>query len=473
VWYRIYLTVRDSGGQTHTSARDVRPRTHLSDLSWTGTPVNGWGPVERDMSNGEQAAGDGRTLTLDQVAYTKGLGVHAPSDVRYPLAGQCSGKLIADVGVDDEVGTGGSVVFQVWLDGVKAYDSGVVTQATVRQPVNLGVAGVNELRLVVTDGGDGKSKDHADWAGARVTGCGSGPACPSASGGAAWINTAFAPQSGTFGAEFDVTPSASPVNGMVGLSAGAGTTWTGFAAIVRFNDTGHIDARNGGAYQAASLVPYSPGATYHFRLEVNVPAHTYSVWVRPEGGTEQPLGQGFAFRAEQASSTSLGNWGAGLNATPEGSLTVCGFTLTPGGGGSKIVSIDVKDAANAANWSIHSNLRAGDTAYGDRTYTFASLPPALLGAAWVRTANASKAFTGTPLVTLTLRTAGDVYLSIDDRVARPSWLSSWTDTATDLVVRESATVTRTFSVFRRSFPAGPVDLPSLPSSFMLYSIAVP
>ena len=27
VWYRIYLTVRDSGGLTHTSQRDIRPRT--------------------------------------------------------------------------------------------------------------------------------------------------------------------------------------------------------------------------------------------------------------------------------------------------------------------------------------------------------------------------------------------------------------------------------------------------------------
>jgi glucose/arabinose dehydrogenase len=473
VWYRLYLTVRDSGGQTHSSARDVRPRTHVSDMSFSGTPANGWGPVERDMSNGETAAGDGHTITLDAIPYAKGLGVHAPSDVRYALGGTCSGKFIADVGVDDEVGSGGSVVFQVWLDAVKAFDSGVVTQGSARQVVNVGVAGTNQLRLVVTDGGDGMARDHADWAGARVTGCGAAPACPTASAGGPWQNTAFTAQTGTFTAEFDVTPSASPVNGMVGLSPAAGTTWTAFATIVRFNETGHLDARNGGAYQAASVVPYSPNTSYHFRMEVNVPAHTYSVWVRPEGGTEQALGLNYAFRSEQASATSLRNWAAGLNTTPAGSLSVCGFTVTPGGGGSKIASINVRDAANAANWSIRSNLRAGDTSYGDRTYTFASVPAALAGAAWVRTANSSKAYTGTPLVTVTLSVAADVYLSIDDRVARPSWLASWVDTGTDLVVRESATVTRTLSVYRRSFPAGPVDLPPLPSSFLMYSVVVP
>ena len=474
VWYRIYLTVRDSGGQTHSSARDVRPRTHVSDMSFSGTPVNGWGPVERDMSNGETAAGDGRTLTLDAIPYAKGLGVHAPSDVRYALGGSCSGKFIADVGVDDEVGSaGGSVVFQVFLDGVKAYDSGVMTHASPRQPVNVGVAGTSQLRLVVTDGGDGMSWDHADWAGARVTGCGAPPSCPTATAGAPWRNTAFSAQTGTFTAELDVTPSASPVNGMVGLSPAAGTTWTGFAAILRFNETGHIDVRNGGAYQAASVVPYSANTSYHFRLEVNVPAHTYSVWVRPEGGTEQVLAQNYAFRSEQASAASLANWGVGLNATPAGSLAVCGFTVTPGGGGSKITAINVRDAANAANWSIRSNLRTGDTAYGDRTYTFTSVPAALAGAAWVRTANSSKAYTGTPLVTVTLSVAANVYLSIDDRVTRPAWLASWTDTGTDLVVRESATVTRTFSLYRRSFPAGPADLPPLPSGFLMYSVMVP
>ncbi|MFC0617222.1 Kelch repeat-containing protein, partial [Deinococcus budaensis] len=40
------------------------------------------------------------------------------------------------------------------------------------------VSGVNELRLVVTDAGDGLNYDHADWAGARVTCSGSGDTTP-------------------------------------------------------------------------------------------------------------------------------------------------------------------------------------------------------------------------------------------------------------------------------------------------------
>ena len=52
--------------------------------------TNGWGPVERDTSNGEQAAGDGRPITLNGVVYQKGLGTNAVSDVSVYLGGNCS-----------------------------------------------------------------------------------------------------------------------------------------------------------------------------------------------------------------------------------------------------------------------------------------------------------------------------------------------------------------------------------------------
>ncbi len=105
--------------------------THLSDLTWTSM-TNAWGPVEQDRSNGEQLLGDGRTITLNGVTYSKGLGVHGASDVRYSLSGLCS-NFLSDIGMDDEVGTNGSVVFQVWTDGTLVYDSGAMTGSTATQ----------------------------------------------------------------------------------------------------------------------------------------------------------------------------------------------------------------------------------------------------------------------------------------------------------------------------------------------------
>jgi alpha-galactosidase len=134
--------------------------------------TNGWGPVEKDRSNGETGEADGGVITLNGRPYAKGLGVHALSQVAYALGGACA-AFQAAVGVDDEVGANGSVVFQVWADGVKIFESGPMTGATEARAVTVDVTGRNLLTLTMTDGGDGPAYDHGDWADARVT-CNSG-----------------------------------------------------------------------------------------------------------------------------------------------------------------------------------------------------------------------------------------------------------------------------------------------------------
>jgi hypothetical protein len=94
--------------------------------------------------------------------------------VRYRLAGKYR-TFLADVGVDDEVGDGGSVIFQVWADGSKLYDSGLMTGGTPARSVRVEVSGRAELTLVVSDGGDGDASDHADWAAARLVPVGDRP----------------------------------------------------------------------------------------------------------------------------------------------------------------------------------------------------------------------------------------------------------------------------------------------------------
>lgn len=152
--------------------RGVLDTSYLSDLNWTAI-ANGWGPVEKNMSNGEQSAGDGHPLTLNGVTYAKGLGVHANSEVDYTLGGTYT-NFLANIGIDAEVGGKGSVVFQVWGDGTQLYDSGLVTGLSSTKLVNVNVTGKQKLQLIVTDGGDGNGYDHADWAMAQlVIGAGS------------------------------------------------------------------------------------------------------------------------------------------------------------------------------------------------------------------------------------------------------------------------------------------------------------
>ncbi|THF69205.1 hypothetical protein E7T06_13095 [Deinococcus sp. Arct2-2] len=136
------------------------------------SPKNAWGPIEKNRSNGEQGASDGHTLTLNGKTYALGFGTHAGSELTFNLTGSggasCT-RFTADIGVDDEVGPQGSVVFQVFLDGVQAYGSGLMTGTSVTKTVDLDVTNKTQLRLVATGGTDGIRFDHADWADPKVT----------------------------------------------------------------------------------------------------------------------------------------------------------------------------------------------------------------------------------------------------------------------------------------------------------------
>ncbi|MFW6154715.1 MAG: PKD domain-containing protein [Planctomycetota bacterium] len=142
-----------------------------------------------------------------------------------------------------------------------------------------------------------------------------------------WPASALPTQTGTFTCEFDAVPNDNGIDGVTGLSSGPGDWWDELACIVRFNTSGTIDVRNGGSYAADTTLAYSSGTTYHVRMVVDIPNHTYSVYVTPDGQSEVTLATDYAFRSEQASVTSLDHWT--LNATNSvGTHTVSNLTLT-------------------------------------------------------------------------------------------------------------------------------------------------
>jgi subtilisin family serine protease len=134
-----------------------------------------------------------------------------------------------------------------------------------------------------------------------------------------WQNTAIASQSDIFTAQFDATPSVSPIRSVVGLAPAGG----GVVAIVQFDPSGNINAYDGhsGSYTAATAIPYSAGQSYHFRLAVNIPVNTYSIYVTPPGGSELVIGTDYLLRHPV---TSLDQWSA--DSTP-GSTEVCNLTI--------------------------------------------------------------------------------------------------------------------------------------------------
>lgn len=240
----------------------------LSDLVPTNDPPpNGWGPIEHDTSNGEAAVGDGNPMIIGGVHYSKGLGVHAASDVRYNLGGTYS-RFIADVGLDDETGNGGSVAFQVFGDGILLFDSGVRfgDNTATGQPlrVDVNVAGVSELRLVVTDSGDGNGLDHADWGNARLL--------PTGSGTNLYVNFQPAGSPAVSGYLAD--------NGLVYGERGGGQAF-GWSQAVTMQDRDATTASD--LYETHAEIPANQARTWSIR----VPNGTYAVTVSvgDAGGT--------------------------------------------------------------------------------------------------------------------------------------------------------------------------------------------
>ncbi|MEX1073179.1 MAG: NPCBM/NEW2 domain-containing protein [Chloroflexota bacterium] len=176
----VGLRVADGRGGTSTTYTTVTVTgpgptvTYLSSLNPTSA-VNGWGPYERDRSNGGQGASDGRPITLAGVVYARGLGTHALSDLRYTMpSGSCS--FLSAIGIDDESGSAGSVTFQVLADATSLYLSPVLTGSSATLNLNLAIpAGTTQLRLVVGNGNGSLTSDHADWADARLSCSSSGP----------------------------------------------------------------------------------------------------------------------------------------------------------------------------------------------------------------------------------------------------------------------------------------------------------
>ncbi|WP_411102947.1 sulfatase-like hydrolase/transferase [Streptomyces sp. cmx-4-9] len=144
--------------------------SYLSDLSWISA-ANGWGPVERDASNGRNAAGDGPPISFGGTAYAKGLGVHAPSDIAYHLGG-AGLRFTALVGIDDFSAAQsalGATRARVYGDDRLLLTTPTLTAAGGPVPVDVDVRGVHVLRLVVEDANQRSSFDHTSWALARVT----------------------------------------------------------------------------------------------------------------------------------------------------------------------------------------------------------------------------------------------------------------------------------------------------------------
>ncbi len=112
-------------------------------------------------------AWQGTPISVAGKQYRRGLGVHAPSSIDFPLDGKYA-FFAAVPGPDDA--HKGHVEMSVLVDGVEVYNSGprVSTDGKPSKAIRIPVAGAQQLTLIVTSPDKSRGGDHASWGQARL-----------------------------------------------------------------------------------------------------------------------------------------------------------------------------------------------------------------------------------------------------------------------------------------------------------------
>ncbi|HET9626937.1 MAG TPA: hypothetical protein VFP84_36510 [Kofleriaceae bacterium] len=150
--------------------------------------------------------------------------------------------------------------------------------------------------------------------------------CTTATAGGGFVSIAIPDATVLDVVDFTVTVDTVGLDAVVALSAGVPINFNSLATAVRFNAAGNIDVRNGAAYQADFVQPYTAGASFSFRTIADATSHTYSTLLANASNGASELARQYGFRT-----TALVNHLDHLSAEVDGasgSMTVC-FTVTP------------------------------------------------------------------------------------------------------------------------------------------------
>jgi mono/diheme cytochrome c family protein len=134
----------------HDAPPDVALGTLVPDVATTGA-----GKVETDRNC------TGTALHIGGQVWARGVGVHAPSRLVYAVP-RGARAFVARVGLDDGA-PGGSVRFEVRVDGASCWQSGTMKFGRVAHAYAAIPEGARQLELLVDDAGNGVASDHADW----------------------------------------------------------------------------------------------------------------------------------------------------------------------------------------------------------------------------------------------------------------------------------------------------------------------
>ena len=132
--------------------------------------TTGWGAVGNGVSC------DGGGLTIGEATFARGIGLHAPGELVIPANGRWR-WLTFSAGINSKMTERGSIVVEVFGDDQPLFKSPILRVGEAPRYVEVPVAGVQTIRIVVGDAGDGNAADHADLGNLRLSASVAKPAC--------------------------------------------------------------------------------------------------------------------------------------------------------------------------------------------------------------------------------------------------------------------------------------------------------
>jgi len=153
---RYPASVRDVPGERLTYLVDLQPEK----------AVVGWLPAGRKWADMNGEVKLMTSLSGERRAYGKSVYAQASSEIVYNLGGNYK-TFAAAIGLGNNSGKS-SVRFRVYVAGQQKSESPLYRIGMPVMPVVVDVSDASELKLAVTDGGDGNTNDYAWWGEARL-----------------------------------------------------------------------------------------------------------------------------------------------------------------------------------------------------------------------------------------------------------------------------------------------------------------
>lgn len=157
----LLCCILGGAGCLQAAGLDGSEDVYLS-LSHATVAKCGWGTAH------DNASVTGNPMQMGSALFDRGIGTHAPAELVFHPEKHYR-WLTFFAGISDEMIKDGSATVQVWLDGKLVFETPVLRVKEEPRYVSLPVAGVEEIRLVGTDGGNNTAADHINLGNLRLS----------------------------------------------------------------------------------------------------------------------------------------------------------------------------------------------------------------------------------------------------------------------------------------------------------------